>query len=72
MKHEVIDNDIIFTVDTDQIGKWAAIHVLYKVLEFWKNVAFYGLLKRQSFDSIIIKINRVGIFNESPDRIDEP
>ena len=58
MKHEIVDNDIVFTVQTEQPGKWAMIDALNQVIDFWKDVKFYRVLRRQSFDSIIIRIDR--------------
>lgn len=56
MRYEIVDNDIIFEVDVDQLGKWVIVESLEQVLNFWKNVRHYAVFKRQAFDSVIIKI----------------
>lgn len=65
MKHEVKDNDIVFTVDIDHLGKFGFLQAINKVKVFWEDVRFYRQLDRQQFDSIIIKLNRTGVFNHT-------
>ena len=58
IKWEVIENKIIFNVETDRSGKWAIIHALTQVLDFWKTVSHYAVFRRQAFGSIVIEITR--------------
>ena len=58
MKYEILENDIIFEIETSQPGKWAIIEGLQKVLDFWKNAAYHQVFRRQKFDVLIIKIKR--------------
>ena len=56
---------ILFNVKTEHPGKWAIIHSITQVLTFWEEVRFYKTFKRQPFDSVIIKIERDSIFQNS-------
>ena len=59
MKYEEIDNEIVFTVDTDRLGKWAILYAIEQVDEFWRKVAHYNTFGRKNFETVTIKINRV-------------
>jgi len=61
MKYEVNDKEITFTVDTDQLGKWAIIEALKQTLGFWKTVRHHATFRRKAFETIIVKINRVDV-----------
>ena len=65
---EVIDNEIVFTIETEHLGKCAIIDSLIQVLGFWKEVMFYRVFKRQPFDSVIIKIIRDDFPHQSSNR----
>ena len=65
MKYEENENEITFTVDTERLGKWAIIHALNQVTAFWREVAHYATFNRKNFETLTIKINRVGVFHDS-------
>ena len=64
MKYTEFGNEIIFEVDTEQIGKWGIVDALTQVNLFWKTVAHYEVFRRKDFETITVKINRVGVFND--------
>ena len=65
MKYEIKNNEIVFHVKTERLGKWAFVDVLKQVEDFWEKIRFYEAFKRQPFDSINIEIIRTGPFHSS-------
>ena len=58
------DLEITFVVETENVGKWAIIDSIKQVLSFWKLVDHCYVFRRKPFDTIIIEIKRVGVFND--------
>jgi len=66
MEYEINDKEITFTVKTDQPGKWAIVVAVDQVSKFWHEVRHHAVFKREAFEKVIIKIERVD-FLESVD-----